>query len=89
MDQTDRSGERRGDFWRAVGSVGAQHGALGDADEAGLLAAALGIPRARVEGVAGFYIFLYTRPVGRYRVLFSDNITDRNNYIVSVLGGDR
>lgn len=36
MDQTDRSGERRADFWRAVGSVGAQHGALGDADEAGL-----------------------------------------------------
>ncbi|WP_374267295.1 NAD(P)H-dependent oxidoreductase subunit E [Zoogloea sp.] len=41
------------------------------------LAAALGLPRARVEGVAGFYSFLYTRPVGRYRVLFSDNITDR------------
>lgn len=41
------------------------------------IAAALGIPRARVEGVAGFYSFLYTRPVGRYRVLFSDNITDR------------
>ena len=36
MDQTDRSGERRADFWRAVGSVGAQHGALGDADEGGL-----------------------------------------------------
>ena len=40
-------------------------------------AAALGLPRARVEGVAGFYSFLYTQPVGRYRVLFSDNITDR------------
>ena len=41
------------------------------------IAAALGLPRARVEGVAGFYSFLYTQPVGRYRVLFSDNITDR------------
>ena len=41
------------------------------------IAAALGLPRARVEGVAGFYSFLNTQPVGRYRVLFSDNITDR------------
>ena len=41
------------------------------------IAGALALPRARVEGVAGFYSFLHTRPVGRYRVLFSDNITDR------------
>ena len=41
------------------------------------LAAALGLPRARIEGVAGFYSFLHTRPLGRYRVLFSDNIIDR------------
>jgi len=32
----------------------------------------LGLPRARVAGVAGFY-----SPAGYYRVLFSDNITDR------------
>jgi len=38
---------------------------------------ALGLPRTKIEGVAGFYAFLYTRPRGRYRVLFSDNITDR------------
>lgn len=38
---------------------------------------ALRLPRARVEGVAGFYSFLYPRPAGRFRVLFSDNITDR------------
>ena len=37
----------------------------------------LSLPRARVEGVAGFYSFLYLEPAGRYRVLFSDNITDR------------
>ncbi|MCC6334720.1 MAG: NAD(P)H-dependent oxidoreductase subunit E [Myxococcales bacterium] len=41
------------------------------------LAQALGLPRARVEGVAGFYSFLSTVPRGQYRVLFSDNITDQ------------
>ncbi len=41
------------------------------------IAEALGVPRARVEGVASFYAFLHLAPVGRYRVLFSDNITDR------------
>lgn len=43
----------------------------------GHLGAALDIPRARIEGVAGFYSFLYLQPHGEYRVLFSDNITDR------------
>ena len=38
---------------------------------------ALNLPRTKIEGVAGFYAFLYTQPRGRYRVLFSDNITDR------------
>jgi [NiFe] hydrogenase diaphorase moiety large subunit len=37
----------------------------------------LGVPRTKIEGVAGFYSFLYTEPRGKYRVLFSDNITDR------------
>ncbi len=41
------------------------------------IAVKLGIPRARVEGVAGFYSFLHLQPNGAYRVLFSDNITDR------------
>ncbi|MDO8811935.1 MAG: NAD(P)H-dependent oxidoreductase subunit E, partial [Gallionella sp.] len=41
------------------------------------LAQQLGIPRARIEGVASFYSFLHLRPNGEYRVLFSDNITDR------------
>jgi len=41
------------------------------------VAARLGLPRARVEGVASFYSFLHLVPVGRYRVLFSDNVTDR------------
>ena len=41
------------------------------------LAGLLEIPRACVEGVAGFYSFLHLERAGRYRVLFSDNITDR------------
>ncbi len=41
------------------------------------LQAVLGVPRTKIEGVAGFYSFFYLEPKGRYRVLFSDNITDR------------
>jgi len=41
------------------------------------LSARLNIPRARIEGVASFYSFLHLQPYGEYRVLFSDNITDR------------
>ncbi|AYH44898.1 NAD(P)H-dependent oxidoreductase subunit E [Azoarcus sp. DN11] len=41
------------------------------------IAGLLELPRARVEGVAGFYSFLHTEPVGRFRILFSDNIIDR------------
>ncbi|MFN9211630.1 MAG: NAD(P)H-dependent oxidoreductase subunit E [Betaproteobacteria bacterium] len=41
------------------------------------IAQAVGWPRARVEGVASFYAFLHLAPAGRYRVRFSDNITDR------------
>lgn len=40
------------------------------------IADALCLTLAEVEGVSGFYRFLHRRPVGRYRVLFSDNITD-------------
>jgi [NiFe] hydrogenase diaphorase moiety large subunit len=41
------------------------------------IADALDVPLARVRGVAGFYSFLSLEPQGHYRVLFSDNITDR------------
>jgi len=41
------------------------------------VAQALHLSLAHVEGVASFYHFLHTEPVGDYRVLFSDNITDR------------
>jgi len=40
------------------------------------LARALGVPRGHVEGVVGFYSFFAAEPRGRFRVLFSDNITD-------------
>ena len=46
-------------------------------DTLSAVASALGLPMAHVEGVAGFYHFFHTRQVGTYRVLFSDNITDR------------
>ncbi len=41
------------------------------------IAERLSVPLAGVRGVAGFYAFLATTPAGRYRVLFSDNVTDR------------
>ena len=41
------------------------------------IASGIGWPRAKVEGTASFYSFFHTRPMGEYRVLWSDNITDR------------
>lgn len=41
------------------------------------IARAIGWPRVRVESTANFYSFLHTRPLGEYRILFADNITDR------------
>ena len=41
------------------------------------LQAALKVPRTKIEGVAGFYAFFYLQPRGSYRLLLSDNITDR------------
>ncbi len=41
------------------------------------IAAELDVSLATVRGVAGFYSFLRTVPSGQYRVLFSDNVTDR------------
>lgn len=46
-------------------------------DTLSTVAKALHLPLAHVEGVAGFYRFFHQRPVGQYRILFSDNITDR------------
>jgi len=43
----------------------------------GGIAAGVGRTRAEVFATAEFYSFLHTRPSGDYRILFSDNITDR------------
>ncbi len=42
-----------------------------------LVARLLRQPYSRVAGVASYYAFLCTEPRGLYRVLFSDNVTDR------------
>jgi len=36
----------------------------------------MNLPLAHVEGVASFYRFFHTQPVGRFHILFSDSITD-------------
>ena len=41
------------------------------------IAGGLGVSIATTRGVAAFYSFLHTEPQGAYRLLFSDNITDR------------
>jgi [NiFe] hydrogenase diaphorase moiety large subunit len=46
-------------------------------DALSALAAGVGHTLAHVKGVASFYRFFHQQPVGRYRVLFSDNVTDQ------------
>ncbi|MBL8482599.1 MAG: NAD(P)H-dependent oxidoreductase subunit E, partial [Rhodocyclaceae bacterium] len=41
------------------------------------IARATGLTRAAVASTANFYSFFHTRPLGTYRVLWSDNVTDR------------
>ena len=41
------------------------------------VAAGVGLSPAIVEGVASFYRFFHLQPVGRYHLLWSDNVTDR------------
>jgi len=41
-----------------------------------LLAAKLGLPVSRIQGVIAFYSFLHETPRGDYDILFSDSITD-------------
>jgi len=43
----------------------------------GALAGELGLSLAQVRSTASFYHFFHLRQMGAYRVLFSDNITDR------------
>ncbi len=46
-------------------------------ESASRIAAELRIPRSRIESVVSCYAFLHAGPPARYRVLFSDDITDR------------
>ena len=73
LDQHQRDGTRLMQILREVQEA---HGWL---PPAAITAIAAGIswPRAKVESTAGFYSFFHTQPLGRYRVLWSDNITDR------------
>ena len=41
------------------------------------LARELDIARTRIESVVEFYAFFHAEPQGKYRILFSDNITDQ------------
>src|SRR5208337_504942 len=41
------------------------------------VASQLRVPIVRVQSTLQFYSFLYDKPRGRYRLLFSDNITDQ------------
>jgi len=72
VERHDRDGSRLVQILRDV------QDALGwlSPDTLTTVAQALGLSRARVQATASFYSFFYTRPVGQYRVLFSDNITD-------------
>jgi [NiFe] hydrogenase diaphorase moiety large subunit len=49
------------------------------------LAGALQLAAAHVEGVAGFYRFLHLQPVGRLRLLFSDNVIERHQGSLDLL----
>jgi len=42
------------------------------------IARRVGLTAAIVEGVASFYRFFHLQPVGRYHLLWSDNVTDRH-----------
>ena len=70
---------QRGDPSRLVQILREVQEALGWLSRETLAAIARGLRQslAQVEGVAGFYSFFHTVPRGRYRVLWSDNITDR------------
>ena len=68
-------GAHRRNWCRCCASAGTLQLPAGAGDRTGRAAARL--PLAQVRGVAAFYDFLSLEPTGEYRVLFSDNITDR------------
>lgn len=72
----ERHGRAADRLVQILRDIQAQHGWL-PRETLSVVSKALQVPLAHVEGVAGFYRFFHQKPVGQYRVLFSDNITDR------------
>lgn len=72
----ERHGRAADRLVQLLRDIQAQHGWL-PRETLSVVSKALQVPLAHVEGVAGFYRFFHQKPVGQYRVLFSDNITDR------------
>jgi len=72
-------GRHRGDPSRLVQILWEVQDTFGWLSEGALdeLARALGLSLAQIRSTASFYHFFHLRPMGAYRVLFSDNITDR------------
>ena len=72
-------GRHRGDPSRLVQILWEVQDTFGWLSEGVLdeLARALGLSLAQIRSTASFYHFFHLRPMGAYRVLFSDNITDR------------
>lgn len=71
-----RHGEKKENLLQILIEVQACAGHI-PKDAAAFIAARLDIPYARIESVASFYSFLHLQGAVDYRVLFSDNITDR------------
>jgi [NiFe] hydrogenase diaphorase moiety large subunit len=63
-----------------------EHSGYIGSDAVNQLSGKLRIPRARIESVASFYSFLHLKPHGEYRVLFSDNVTDRMQGSEALMG---
>lgn len=70
-------GQRRCDLVQILREV-QQHTVWLPREVLARIAAGLGLTPAIVEGVASFYRFFHLKPVGRYNLLFSDNVTDRH-----------
>jgi [NiFe] hydrogenase diaphorase moiety large subunit len=49
------------------------------------VASALNIAPTRIDSLTQFYAFLHDQPRGKYRILFSDNITDRMGGSVALM----
>ncbi|MBY0579996.1 MAG: NAD(P)H-dependent oxidoreductase subunit E [Burkholderiales bacterium] len=72
----EKYGENASNLMQILREAQECHGYL-HPDAIDFLCEKLGLPRTKIVGVASFYSFFYLEPRGQYRILFSDNITDR------------